>query len=157
MDSHAATKNRVNLEEIGRLAGVSRSTVSRVVNGDRWVSAAARQRVEEVVRANNYHPDAAARSLASRRTRIIGLLIPHAVGAIFRDPFYPILIQGAIEACNEADYNLTMLMETAAATSDRVYRRVIRGRHVDGVVIGSSVIDDPMVAQLVRDGFPFVS
>lgn len=148
----------VNLEEIARLAGVSRSTVSRVVNGDRWVSAAARQRVEAVVRAHNFHPNSAARSLASRRTRIIGLLIPHHVGAIFHDPFYPILIQGTLEACNEADHNLTVLMETAddPAASDRVYRRVIRGRHVDGVVIGSNYVEDPFVDQLLRDGFPFV-
>src|SRR3954451_24814736 len=84
---------RVNLEEIARLAGVSRSTVSRVVNEDRRVSASAKQRVEEVIRANNYHPNAAARSLASRRTRIIGLLIPRGVSAIFHDPFFPILVQ----------------------------------------------------------------
>jgi LacI family transcriptional regulator len=148
----------VNLEEIARLAGVSRSTVSRVVNGDRRVSAAARQRVEEVIRATNYHPNAAARSLASRRTRIIGLLIPHAVGVLFRDPFFPVLIQGTVEACNEADYNLTLLMETTdeRLASHRVYERVIRGRHVDGVIIASSVVEDPIVARLQQDGFPFV-
>ncbi len=77
----------MNLEEIARLAGVSRSTVSRVVNGDRRVSPAVRERVEGIIRVHNYHPNAAARSLASRRTRIIGLLIPHDVGVLFRDPF----------------------------------------------------------------------
>jgi LacI family transcriptional regulator len=148
----------MNLEEVARLAGVSRSTVSRVVNGDPRVSDEARARVQQIIDAHNYHPNAAARSLASRRTRIIGLLIPHAVGQIFRDPFFPVLVQGAVEACNETDYNLTMLMETAVdgIASDRVYQRVVRGRHVDGLVIASSVVEDPIIAHLQRDGFPFV-
>lgn len=148
----------MNLEEVARLAGVSRSTVSRVINGDRRVSDEARARVQRVIDAYQYHPNAAARSLASRRTRIIGLLIPHAVGQIFRDPFFPMLVQGAVEACNETDYNLTMLMESATdnVASDRVYQRVVRGRHVDGLVIASSVVEDPIVARLQRDGFPFV-
>jgi LacI family transcriptional regulator len=148
----------MNLEEVARLAGVSRSTVSRVVNGDRRVSESARARVQRVIEEHDYHPNAAARSLASRRARIIGLLIPHAVGQIFRDPFFPVLVQGAIEACNEADYNLTMLMESDGdnIASDRVYTRVVRGRHVDGLVIASSVVEDPIIARLLRDRFPFV-
>ncbi len=148
----------MRLEEIARLAGVSRSTVSRVVNGDPRVSPAARQRVEAVIRAQNYHPNAAARSLASRRTRILGLLIPHAVGKLFRDPFFPVLIEGVVQACNEADHNVALMMETTegGATSDRVYQRVIRGRHVDGVIIASSVVEDPIITRLQDDGFPFV-
>jgi LacI family transcriptional regulator len=147
----------MNLEEVARLAGVSRSTVSRVVNGDRRVSDDARARVQAIIDAHDYHPNAAARSLASRRTRIIGLLIPHAVGEIFRDPFFPILVQGAVDACNEADHHLTMLMDTSEnGNADRVYQRVIRGRHVDGLVIASSVVEDPIVARLQGEHFPFV-
>src|SRR3954470_23122098 len=66
----------MNLEEVARLAGVSRSTVSRVVNEDSRVSEAVRNRVLHIIREHDYHPNAAARSLASRRTRILGLLIP---------------------------------------------------------------------------------
>jgi LacI family transcriptional regulator len=148
----------VNLEEIARLAGVSRSTVSRVVNGDRRVSPAVRERVEEIIRVHNYHPNAAARSLASRRTRIIGLLIPHEIRVLFRDPFFPILTQGVADVCNEYDLNLTMLMETTddRISSHRLYERVIRGRHVDGVVIASSVVEDPIIGRLQEDKFPFV-
>lgn len=147
----------MNLEEVARLAGVSRSTVSRVVNGDRRVSESARQRVQQVIAEHNFHPNAAARSLASRRTRIIGLLIPRAVNQIFRDPFFPILVQGAVEACTEADHHLTMLMESAEqGGAERLFQRVIRGRHVDGLVIASSVVEDPIVAWLQADRFPFV-
>jgi DNA-binding LacI/PurR family transcriptional regulator len=68
------------------------------------------------------------------------------------------LIQGVAEACNEADHNLTMLMgvDDDRLASHRVYERVIRGRHVDGVVIAASVVEDPIVTRLQEDGFPFI-
>lgn len=148
----------MNLEELAQLAGVSRSTVSRVINGDRWVSDAARARVEEVIRQHDFHPNSSARGLASRKTRIIGLLIPNQTSTIFGDPFFAHLIQGVAEACNEADHNLMLLMNTSAdpTAGNRLYRRAIQGRHLDGIIIASNLVDDPIVAQLQADAFPFV-
>lgn len=148
----------MTLEEIARLAGVSRSTVSRVVNGDRRVSDAVRARVQEVIRLHNYHPNAAARGLASRRMRILGLLVSKAVGDLFTDPFYPLLIQGTADACNAADHNLTMLMDTSedGRAVEQLYQRVIRGRHVDGLVLACHAVDDPLIPRLQADRIPFV-
>jgi LacI family transcriptional regulator len=148
----------MNLEEVARLAGVSRSTVSRVVNEDRRVSDEVRARVLAIVQEHDYHPDAAGRSLATRRTHILGLLIPQAAREIFSDPFFPLLMQGAIDACNATDQNLMMLMHSGAepAAADRLYRRVIGGRRLDGIIIAASVVDDPMVRRLQDDHYPFV-
>jgi LacI family transcriptional regulator len=148
----------LTLEEIARLAGVSRSTVSRVVNGDRRVSDAARARVQNVIRDNDYHPNAAARGLASRRMRVLGLLITKSVGGLFSDPFYPLLVQGTADACNDADHTLSMLMDTSddGHAVPQLYQRVIRGRLVDGLILACHAVDDPLVPRLQADHIPFV-
>lgn len=148
----------MTLEELGRLAGVSRSTVSRVVNGDARVSPGARARVEDAIRASGYVPHAAARSLASNRTRILGLLIPGAVGFIFSDPYFPKMIQGVVDACNDADYGMMLMMEPAddPAASERIYQRVFRGRHLDGVILTTSLLGDPLIERLAADELPAV-
>jgi LacI family transcriptional regulator len=148
----------VNLEEIARLAGVSRSTVSRVVNNDPRVSDSARERVNEIIRTHNYQPNAAARSLASRRTRMIGLRIPGEVSFIFGDPHFSVLVQGVVDACNEADYGLMLMMEPEndPVSAERIYQRVIRGRHIDGVILSTSIIGDPFAGRVAADGMPAV-
>jgi LacI family transcriptional regulator len=148
----------LNLEEIARIAGVSRSTVSRVVNGDRRVSDEARTRVNAIIREHGYQPHAAARSLASRRTRMIGLRIPGEVAFIFGDPYFPEMVQGVVDACNEADYGLTLMMEPEndPVSAERVYQRVIRGRHIDGVILSTSVIGDLFAGRVASDGMPAV-
>ncbi|MDD3948470.1 MAG: LacI family DNA-binding transcriptional regulator [Anaerolineaceae bacterium] len=78
--------DNLKLEDIAKLAGVSRSTVSRVVNNSPNVDAATRKRVEKIIQNTGYRPNAAARSLASQRTNMIGLVIPRTTSAFFTDP-----------------------------------------------------------------------
>ena len=148
----------MNLEEIARLAGVSRSTVSRVINGDARVSDASRARVQEVIQTHDYHPNAAARSLASRRSGIIGLLIPREIEWIFTDLFFPQVIKSISSACNAADLNLMLLMESSESdeAAQRLFNRVVGGRYLDGIIVVSNVIEEPLVEMLDRHHFPFV-
>lgn len=141
----------MNLEDIARLAGVSRSTVSRVINDDPRVSEAVRVRVKAVIAEHNYHPNAAARSLASRRTRVVGLLIPGMASQIFSDPWFPVMIQGCMDGCQEQDLSLMLLMEseTDPDAARRLIERMLSGRHLDGVVVATSLID-PVGARLLE-------
>jgi LacI family transcriptional regulator len=87
------------LEQIAALAGVSRSTVSRVINDHPSVDAETRARVWQVVHEHNFQPNSAARALVRRRSQIIGLIIPQALRTVFTDTYFPALIQGIAAAC----------------------------------------------------------
>jgi LacI family transcriptional regulator, galactose operon repressor len=141
---------RLTIEEIADLAAVSRSTVSRVLNNHPSVRPTVRARVQQVIQEHRYTPRAAARSLASRRTNVVGLLIPRSAATIFADPFFPHVIQGITETCSNHGYFLLLSMVTAEREQD-FYERVLRGRHVDGLIMLSSDIDDPILPLLIRD------
>jgi DNA-binding LacI/PurR family transcriptional regulator len=145
----------VTIEEIARLADVSRSTVSRVLNNHPNVRGAVREKVLQVVKEHNYTPNAAARSLASSRSYALSVVVPRSAAAFFADPFFPQVIQGISEASTHAGYVL-MLSLLTAEMEQPFYQRVVRGRHFDGVIMLSSDIDDPLLPQLVRDGVPMV-
>lgn len=147
---------RLNLEEIGRLAGVSRSTVSRVVNGATNVSDDAKARVEAVVEQTGYRPHAAARSLASSRTGVVGLVIPSAVETLFDDPYFGRLILGISQATNLAGTTLSLFLFREQADEAAIARRVVNPGLVDGVIVTATRMGDPLISELVDTGTPFV-
>src|SRR5258708_33201404 len=90
------------------MAGVGRSTVSRVMNNDPRVRSATRERVLEIVRRENYQLNFAARSLASGRSEVIGAVVPMALPSVFTDPFFPPFLEGVAAACVAVDALLTL-------------------------------------------------
>jgi len=145
------------LEEVARLAGVSRSTVSRVVNDQPNVRPEVRERVWQVAREVGYQPHAAARSLVTSRTHVIGMLIPEAVTTLFSDPFFSLLLRGATDACNSHQYQLMLSLLTANADRQEIYQRILRSGYLDGAIVASASLDDPLISDLLRDRIPFVS
>ncbi|MGD9048454.1 MAG: LacI family DNA-binding transcriptional regulator, partial [Anaerolineae bacterium] len=144
------------LEEVAALAGVSRSTVSRVVNEHPGVREQVRDRVNQVIRETGYQPHAAARSLVTRSTQIIGAIIPEALTTLFTDPFFPLLLSGITQACNAHHYHLMLSLFNGPAGQEEMYRRVVHSGHLDGVVVASTRVDDPLMARLLADRVPSV-
>jgi LacI family transcriptional regulator len=145
----------LTIEHVASLAEVSRSTVSRVLNNHPSVRPNVRERVLQVIREQNYTPQAAARSLASARTDTIGLLIPRSAAFSLADPFIAGMIQALFEASAQQGYFVMLAMLTADMEPG-FYERILRGRHFDGVIMFSSDIDDPILPLLIKDGGPMV-
>lgn len=148
--------NKLTLEKIGELAGVSRSTVSRVINHQASVKPEVRERVLAVVNETGYQPDPAARSLASHRSGIIGLIIPQRAQTLFTDPYFAHLIQGISQACNTHDYILSLFMFHSDEDEEKFRPRISRKQLFDGVIVTASQIVDPLVSQLIANKVPFV-
>src|SRR6266511_2133539 len=103
------------LVEIAKLAKVSRSTVSRVINNEPRVSDETRQRVWTVIRETDFRPNNMARALAGRQSHIINLVMLRPFDVVTSDPFSAALVQFIVAACEENGYQL---MLSLASTSD---------------------------------------
>lgn len=143
------------LDEVARVAGVSRATVSRVVNGSPKVSADVRRSVEKAIDRLGYVPNRAARSLVTRRSESIAVVITEPAHRLFNDPFFPRLIRGVSAALSARDLQLVLLMPDDEVDERRTVRYLTAG-HVDGVILVSLHGDDPLPTQLASRNVPLV-
>lgn len=143
------------LEAVAAAAGVSRATVSRVVNGSTRVLPATRSLVEREILRLGYTPNRAARTLVTRRTGSVGLVIPEPTGRLFGDPFFPRLIRGINAALREADQLLVLLTPQSAHDEEQLGHYLASG-HLDGAMLVSLHGDDPLPSFLSERGVPVV-
>lgn len=136
------------LEMVAAEAGVSRSTVSRVVNASPQVTADAIAAVTAAVEKLGYVPNRAARILASRRTFSIALVIPENTARFFADPYFAAVIQGVATHLSTTEYTLTLLI--AAESDAEKTRRYLQAGNVDGAIILSHHSDDRSYVHLAQ-------
>ncbi|MGW7270062.1 LacI family DNA-binding transcriptional regulator [Streptomyces sp. NPDC054864] len=154
----------VTLEDVARTAGVSRATVSRVVNGAPTVDPVLRRKVEEAVEATGYVPNQAARSLVTQRTDSMALVVSERerrpveapfVGRMFTDPHFGRVVGGLLDVLRPAGVQM-VLMLVDDDTSRRQLLSYLRQGHVDGAVLVSSHASDPLPRLLAETGLPAV-
>ncbi|WP_344936823.1 LacI family DNA-binding transcriptional regulator [Sphaerisporangium flaviroseum] len=145
-------ERQVNIGEIARRSGVSRSTVSYALSGKRRVSKVTQQRIQAVIDELGYRPNASARALKEGRTRTIGLVIPPA-GRRLTDMQLG-FVASVVDAAGRAD--LDVLLSPSGGEHDRSFERMVGGKRVDGVVLMEIRLEDDRVARLRQTGLPFV-
>ena len=147
---------RLTLEEIGQIAGVSRSTVSRVINNHPNIRPAVRQRVEDVIRQTGYQPNSAARSLASSQSRVFGLVMPSILQSAFADPYYPLVIQAISHACNQNDYTPALFLFQTSEEEEKMSQRIVASGLIDGLIVTADTINSTFVSKIQQYDIPFV-
>lgn len=152
---HQDARRNSTIEDVAERAGVSRATASRVVNNSPRVSPGARAAVLSAVEELGYVPNRAARSLMTRRSDSIGVVILEPTARLFADPFFGLLLLGINDGLADRDVQLVLLIASASREEARV-ERYLEAAHVDGAILVGPHGDDPMPARLTRKGVPVV-
>lgn len=143
------------LEDVARVAGVSRATASRAIRGAGRVSPQAREAVAAAVQSLRYVPNQAARSLVTRQSDTVALVVAEPDERIFTDPFFGSAIAGMVEALEPSNKQLVLAMRTRSGGDERL-RRFLSRNHVDGVVVISHHADDHFTEVLHTHKVPAV-
>lgn len=152
-DPRRTSSKRVTLEEVAKVAGVSRATASRVVNGVATVDATIRAAVQHAIATTGYVPNLAARSLVTRRADAIALVLPEE-SRLVGDPFFETVIRGVMTVLGPSGVHL-VLMTMDTNTREQVVSDLRRGR-LDGVILVHTDREDPLPRQLIEANHPVV-
>ena len=125
-------RKRATIRDVGRVARVSHQTVSRVINGERSITPGTRAKVERAIVALGFRPSHIARSLVSRSTKTIGLVMGDVAS-----PFFPDVVRGAEDVLSEAGYSL--ILSNSRRDPERELRNVrhLLERSTDGLILGA--------------------
>jgi DNA-binding LacI/PurR family transcriptional regulator len=148
---------RVTSQDVATRAGVSRTTVSLVLNDVQGIQIKdeTRRRVIEAAEQLGYVPEASAQALASRRVKIIGLLLTRSTHHIASDTFLTQILDGLIEVVHER--GLRLLIDIIKAQHQKeAYLQLVRSKRIDGVILSGPRIDDEALKLLEQEGFPTV-
>ncbi|MEW2624016.1 LacI family DNA-binding transcriptional regulator [Streptomyces sp. NPDC048106] len=147
--------SRPTLEAVAARAGVSRATVSRVVNGGYGVREPLAARVRRAVAELGYVPNQAARSLVTKRHDAVAVVIAEPGTRVFTDPFFALQLRGISKELTAHDNQLVLLLTEGRDDHTRV-GRYLAGGHVDGALVFSLHLDDPLPGLIHDAGVPTV-
>lgn len=142
---------RPTIYDVARLAGVSTATVSRALNGAGQIAPSTRATIEAAVEQLGYRPNTIARSLVTKSTQTIALLLPDIT-----NPFYAALVSGVQEYALGHDYTMLLCTTEGDAQREEQYLSLLRAKQVDGALVDGLLLPPDRIARFVKDGFPIV-
>lgn len=146
---------KVTIRKVAETAGVSISTVSKVINGHYSISERTAQRVRQVMEELNYYPSASAQSFATGDTKLIVLLADMSVNTAFRNPHMFEIIAGLEEALRKRGYRL-VLHGADSTSACALAKEIISRKSADGIAIHVGIMSHPLAALLTQLRFPHI-
>lgn len=145
----------MNLKSLAQTLGISKTTVSRALNGYPEVNVQTRERVLAAAKEAGYEANPMARSLAVGRTNVFGIIYPLQASDL-GDPMFLGVVGGMSAALEKSQRNL-IIAPVSPQNELPSYEQMVRGRRVDGLVVSRTLVHDERIAYLVRKGFPFIA
>jgi DNA-binding LacI/PurR family transcriptional regulator len=147
---------RLTMSDIGKLAGVSASTVSRALNNSSAIPKATRDRILKIAHEHNYVLDARAQNFRLRRSKTIATVFPYMGQSrrLISDPFYLEITGAVTDALADLDYD--MILARVPSVDDGWCLRYVMNRRVDGLILIDRAVKDPTIETLLRLGADFV-
>jgi DNA-binding LacI/PurR family transcriptional regulator len=146
-----AKSARPTIYDVARLAGVSTATVSRSLNRTGQIAEATQRSIDEAIRQLGYHPNTIARSLVTKSTQTIALLLPDIT-----NPFYAALMSGIQDRTLEQGYTMLLCATEGDPSREELYLNLLRSKQVDGALVDGLLLPADRIARFVGDGFPIV-
>ena len=144
------------IHDVARLAQVAISTVSKVMSDSPRISAATKARVQEAMRALDYHPNRNARGLARNKTETFGVLMPLERHCAFRNPYVFEILCGIENLCSQQGYSVTLLNTLQWSHSKAAIKRLIAEQQVDGFILHATAEAPLLIKMLTEQQLPFV-
>ena len=144
------------IHDVAQLAQVAISTVSKVMSDSPRISAATKARVQEAMRALDYHPNRNARSLARNKTETFGVLMPLERNCAFRNPYVFEILCGIETLCSQQGYSVTLLNALQWSNNKTAIKRLIAEQQVDGFILHATAEAPLLIKMLSEQQLPFV-
>jgi LacI family transcriptional regulator len=139
------------ITDVARKAGVSTSTVSHVINETRYVSDEVKQRVRTAMKDLNYQPNVIARSLRTRETQTVGVVVSDIT-----NPFFTSIVRAIEDEVLKQGYNIILCDTDEKPEREQVYLRLLMGRRVDGLIVAPSSGNADLLQLAIESGYPTV-
>ena len=146
-----------NIREIAKIAGVSASTVSRVLNNNPLISPETREHVLKIMREQNYVPNSLARGLSTQKANTIALIVNIEDKKSFDNPFFYKIMYGIESVIYKNGLSLLITNLQTSRSSEMRINHLVQGKHIQGVILSSFILNPKLINKLKSLNFPFVA